>query len=97
MVYFDSTMEAAADPGFGVPGLVAAVLSIPTALSLLIDLFVPEELTSLRESRLVVSAAAAIVLIAVAGYAMGANNDGFPTCQDFTIAGSDRPANCAPR
>ena len=47
--------------------------------------------------RFVASAVAVIVLIAVAGYAVGANNDAFLTCQDFTIAGSDRPANCAPR
>ena len=95
VIYFDSTMDAAADPVFGVLGLVAAVVSIPTVLTLLMDLFVPE-LTSLRESRLIVAAVAVIVLIAVAGYAVGANNDAFLTCEDFTLAGSDRPANCAP-
>ena len=96
VIYFDSTAEAAADPVFGVLGLVAAVVSIPTVITLLIDLFVPE-LTSMRETRLVASAIAVIVLIAVAGFAVGTNNDAFLTCEDFTIAGSDQPANCAPR
>ena len=95
VLVFDSTAEAATDPVFGVLALGAAVLSIPAVLRLLIDLFVPE-LTSLRETRLVASAVVVIAMIAVTGFAVGANNDAFLTCDDFTIAGSDTPANCSP-
>ncbi|MDH3752722.1 MAG: hypothetical protein OEU32_02520 [Acidimicrobiia bacterium] len=94
VLLFDSTAAAASDPVFGVVGLVVAVVSIPTVLKLLMDLFVPE-LTSLDDTRLMLAAAAMIALVAASGFAVGTNNDAFLTCDDFVIAGSTEPTNCS--
>jgi hypothetical protein len=95
VIFFDSTTAAASDPVFGVLALVAVVIAIPTVMKLLMDLFVPD-LSSLENSRVAGFAGAIILLVAVAGFAVGANNDAFLTCDDFKVAGSDQPSNCAP-
>ena len=38
---------------------------------------------------------AVVVVIGVAGWYIGSNNDRFLTCDDFKVAGSDQPENCA--
>lgn len=92
---FDSTAEAASDPYFGTIGLIIVAVSIPTVLKLLIDLFTPD-LASLRDSHLLGFVIAVVIVVASAGYAVGANNDAFLICDDFKVAGADQPANCAP-
>jgi hypothetical protein len=95
VLLFDSTAAAASDPVFGVVGLAVALVSIPTVLKLLIDLFVAD-LTSLEDTRMLMFAIALVALVAVAGFAVGANNDAFLTCDDFKVAGADQPSNCSP-
>ncbi len=91
---FDSTGTAASNPLFGTLGLLIAVVSIPTILKLLIDLFLPD-LATLRDTSTAAAIVAVIIMVTAAGYAVGANNDAFLTCDDFKIAGSDQPTNCA--
>ena len=95
VTFFDSTAEAASDPYFGTIGLFIVAVSIPTLLKLLIGLFAPD-LTSLRDSHLLGVVIAVVIVVASAGYAVGANNDAFLICDDFKVAGADQPANCAP-
>lgn len=92
---FDSTAAAASDPVLGGLGLLVAVVAVPMVLKLLMDLFTPE-LSSTRISARLAYAAAVVVLVASAGFAVGANNDAFMTCDDFKVAGADQPSNCAP-
>ncbi len=95
VVLYDSLGAAVSNPVYGLVGLMVAIVSIPTVLRLLIDMFAGE-LTTARDPRLLATSVAVIVLIAVIGFAVGRNNDAFLTCEDFKIAGSDQPANCAP-
>lgn len=92
---FDSTAEAAVDPLFGAIGLVIIVTSVPAVMKLLIDLFLPEA-SSIDSARQVLTAGVIVACIAVLGYVVGVNNDAFLVCDDFRIAGSDLPPNCAP-
>lgn len=94
VILYDSLGTAVSNPGYGLLGLVVAVVSIPVVLRLLIDMFA-SDLTTVREPRLLATGVAVIMLIAVIGFAVGRNNDAFLTCEDFKIAGSDQPANCA--
>lgn len=94
-ILFDSTAAAASDPVFGVLALGIVVVAVPTGLKLLLDLFTPD-LTSLHHTRALGFATLTIVVVAAAGFAVGANNDAFLTCDDFKVAGSDTPSNCAP-
>ena len=62
-----------------------------SAVSLSLRLFGAKLPQRLGEHRMVT-----IALVALAGFAVGRNNDAFLTCEDFKIAGSDQPENCAP-
>lgn len=95
VVLYDSLGTAVSNPVYGLLGLIVAVVSIPTVLRLLIDMFA-RDLTTVRDPRRLAAGVAVIVLIAVVGFAVGRNNDAFLTCEDFKIAGSDQPTNCAP-
>ena len=94
-VLTDSVAETASNPILGTTALVVWVVSIPTVLRMLIDMFAPG-FRSYTDKRLQVGGLAVVVIIAVAGFAIGVNNDQFLTCDDFKIAGSDQPENCAP-
>jgi len=94
VLWFDSTAAAASDPVFGVVGLLAALVSIPTVLKMMVDLFVPQ-LGPETDLRAVGFAVAMIVAVAIAGFAVGNNNERFLTCEDFKVAGADQPPNCA--
>lgn len=95
VVLYDSLGTAVLTPVYGFVGLGVAVVSIPTVLRLLIDMFARDLLTD-RDPGMLAAGVAVIVLIAVIGFVVGRNNDAFLTCEDFKIAGSDQPANCAP-
>ncbi|MEB3323635.1 MAG: hypothetical protein VKI81_12500 [Synechococcaceae cyanobacterium] len=90
-----SVADAASNPVLGTTALVVGVVSIPTVLRMLIDMFVPG-FRSYTDTRLLFGGLATVVIIAVAGFFIGANNDRFLTCDDFKVAGSDQPENCAP-
>jgi len=94
VVLFDSLGAAVNNVVYGLVGLVIAVVSIPTVLRVLVELFTPE--VELIQNRRVLAFTIGIVaLVAIAGFAIGRNNDAFLTCDDFKIAGSDQPTNCA--
>lgn len=88
-----SVGDAATNPVLGTLALVVAVVSVPTVLRMLIDMFVPG-FRSYTDKRLLFGGLAVVVLIAASGYFIGANNDRFLTCDDFKVAGSDQPENC---
>ena len=90
-----SVADAASNPVLGTTALVVGAVSIPTVLRMLIDLFVPG-FRSYSDTRLLVGGLATVAIIAGAGFFIGANNDRFLTCEDFEVAGSDQPENCAP-
>ena len=93
--FTDSVADAATNPVLGSAALVVGIVSIPTVLRMLIDMFVPG-FRSYTDKRLLVGGLAAMVAIAVPEYLIGANNDRFLTCDDFKVAGSNEPDNCAP-
>jgi hypothetical protein len=94
-VFTDSTADAATNPVLGPMALVIGVVSVPTVLRMLIDLFVPG-FGSFADTRLVVGGLVVIALIGVSGLLIGIHNDRFLTCDDFKVAGADQPENCAP-
>ena len=94
VVLFDSLGAATSNPVYGIVGLLIAVVSVPMVLRLLIDMFA-RDLSTVQDRPMLATGIALILLIAVAGFTVGRNNDAFLTCDDFKIAGSDQPANCA--
>jgi hypothetical protein len=64
VLLFDSTATAASDPVFGTLALLVAIVSIPTVLKLLMDLFVPG-LTGVGDARTLGFAVAVIAVIAM--------------------------------
>jgi hypothetical protein len=92
-VFTNSVADATTNPILGPAALVVAVVSIPAVLRMLIDMFVPG-FRSYTDRRLLFGGLAVVVVIAVSGFYVGANNDRFLTCDDFKIAGSDQPKNC---
>lgn len=95
LVFADSTADAATDPILGPLALLVAVVSIPTVLRMLIDMFVPG-FRSYTNRRLLFGGLAVVVLVAASGLLIGRNNHWFLTCADFKVAGSDQPENCDP-
>ncbi|MFW2382898.1 MAG: hypothetical protein ACN4GZ_14170 [Acidimicrobiales bacterium] len=94
VAFFGSLGDATADPVYGTAGLIVAIVSVPVVIKLLIDMFA-RDLTEVRDRGLLAVGIAIVVLIAIAGFAVGRNNDAFLTCDDFKVAGSDQPQNCA--
>jgi hypothetical protein len=94
VLLFDSLGQAVDNVVYGLVGLVIAVVSIPTVLRVLVELFTPE-VQMLQNRRVLAYGVGILTLVAVAGFVIGSNNDAFLTCDDFKIAGSDQPTNCA--
>lgn len=89
-----STAEATERPFF-VAWLVAImVVSVPVTLKMLIDMFSPE-LSSTHSLRLTLGVVVVVVVVAASGFLIGRHNDRVMTCDDFRIAGSSVPENCA--
>jgi len=89
-----SVGQAATGPILGPLALLIVLVSIPTVLRMMTDMFVPG-FRSYESRRLLAGGLATIVIIAAAGFSVGVNNDSFLTCSDFKVAGSDQPSNCA--
>jgi hypothetical protein len=94
VILFDSLGAATSNSVYAIVGLVIAIVSVPIVLRLLIDMFA-RDLTTVQDRGMLATGIAVVVLIAIAGFTVGKNNDAFLTCDDFKIAGSDQPANCA--
>jgi hypothetical protein len=94
VAFFQSVQEAASSPLFGTIGLALVFISVPVIIWTLIRLFNPD-LTRTRGHRARLGSAVIIIVAALAGFVVGANNDAFMVCDDFKVAGSDLPANCA--
>ncbi len=90
-----STGDALTNPVLGAWAALIVVVSVPVTLKLLIDSFVPT-LGSIRSRRLLGWLVGVIAVVALAGYLVGRHNDRFLVCDDFKVAGSDQPDNCAP-
>jgi hypothetical protein len=94
-VFTDSTADAATNPILGTLALAIAVVSIPTVLWLMTELFAPG-FRRYENRRLLIGGLVVLLAMAGGGYIVGANNDFFLTCDDFKVAGSDTPQNCDP-
>jgi predicted neutral ceramidase superfamily lipid hydrolase len=94
-IFTDSTADAATNPVLGSLALAIGIVSIPTVLWLMTDMFVPG-FRAYESRRLLVGGVLVLVGMAGAGYFVGVNNDFFLTCADFKVAGSDQPENCDP-
>lgn len=93
--FTDSTADAATNPILGSLALVIGVVSVPTVLKLMADMFVPG-LHAYENKRLLFGGLAVLVAMGATGYFVGVNNDFFLNCSDFKVAGSDLPENCDP-
>lgn len=93
-LFTESTADAATNAFLGPFALVVAVVSVPTVLRMLIDMFVPG-FRSYTDARLLVGGVGVVVVIGLSGWFIGLRNDRFLTCDDFKVAGSDQPENCA--
>ncbi|MEV0806271.1 hypothetical protein [Micromonospora sp. NPDC050200] len=71
------------------------MLTLPVIFWVIARLLAPRYF-ALPGQRLKVGAAATVTVVALTGYLVGRNNDHFLTCEEFTVAGEHRPANCAP-
>lgn len=94
VILYDSLGTATSDPIYGSAGLLVAVVSVPLVLRLLIDMFA-RDLITVQDRPMLATGVAVVALIAITGYAVGRNNDAFLTCDDFKVAGSEQPTNCA--
>lgn len=93
--FTDSIADAATNPVLGPAALVVGAVSVPTVLQMLLDMFAPGFRAS-TDKRLLLGGLGVVVVIGIAGFYIGARNDRFLTCDDFKVAGSDQPENCAP-
>jgi hypothetical protein len=74
--------------------VLIVLVSVPVTLMMLLDMFNPE-VAAARNRRTTAWVTVALVLVAIAGYVAGSNNDRFMTCADFAIAGSAETEGCA--
>jgi hypothetical protein len=85
--------DAMRRPLFIVWLVVVLVVSVPVTLLMLLDMFSPD-LASHRNRQITVLVTVVVIIVALAGYLAGANNDRIMTCADFAIAGSAEPEGC---
>ena len=76
-------------------GLVSYLACFPYALYMAISVAYPE-LLSAKRPRPKVTLLSIIVLLFVAGYAIGRHHPRFITCEDFAFSGQHVPENCQP-
>jgi hypothetical protein len=93
VVVLGSTADATDDPVFIVWLVGVMVVSVPVTLLMLLDMFSPD-LASHRNRQITVLVTVVVIIVALAGYLAGANNDRIMTCADFAIAGSAEPEGC---
>ncbi|WP_240747141.1 hypothetical protein [Microbacterium sp. K24] len=86
------------DLGAFVLDLVAifvALLSVPATIWVLARVMWPEFGEDISRGRRVL-VVAAVVLVGVASFLLGVNQERFLTCGDFTISGNSEPPGCVP-
>ncbi len=86
------------DLGAFVLDLVAifvALLSVPATIWVLARVMWPEFGEDISRGRRVL-VVAAVVLVGVASFLLGVNQEHFLTCGDFTISGNSEPPGCVP-
>jgi len=88
----DPAGEDAASDALYVFTLVLMLITLPFIAWVLVSAINPDFLVLPRPNR--VAILAALVVFALAGFAMGARNDVFLNCDDFKVSGNDLPANC---
>ena len=74
--------------------IIVTVICLPLIARILIAAINPEFVDLPRAHR--VAVIGAVIAFALIGYALGARNDLFLTCEDFKVSGNDLPANCTP-
>ena len=73
--------------------LVAMALALPYTLYVVASI-IDEELLDLRGARIKVALIIVAVVVAVPSFLVGVNHRLFVTCDDFTVTGSNVPADC---
>jgi hypothetical protein len=89
-----STAEATSRPFFIAWFAAIVLVSVPVTLMMLLDMFNPD-ITTTRNRQISLWVTGVVIVVAIAGYVVGANNDRLMTCADFAIAGSAEPDGCA--
>jgi hypothetical protein len=75
-------------------GIVVAVVGIPFTLWTLVRIMWPDFGSDLTTGRRLI-AIAVVAIVVVVSFGLGANQDRFLTCGDFTISGNSEPPHCA--
>ena len=75
-----------------VAGLVISALCLPYFIYILLSLLDEDKLS--MDRRLLQLMIVIVIIVGIAGYAIGKNNRFFMTCHDFEIAGDHVPDNC---
>jgi len=89
-----STTEALNRPVFVLSFALILVVSVPLTLRLLVDVTMPE-LSRTRSRRVTVFVIALVFVVGIVGFVVGREHPRFMTCNDFKVAGSDEPEDCA--
>ncbi len=88
----DPAGKDAASDALYVFTLILTLVTLPFVAWVLVSAINPGFLDLPRPNRMAVIAA--LVVFALAGFAMGQRNDVFFNCDDFKVSGNDLPANC---
>lgn len=75
--------------------IFVALLSVPATIWVLARVMWPEFGEDISRGRRVL-VVAAVVIVGIASFLLGANQEHFLTCGDFTISGNSEPPGCVP-
>lgn len=75
--------------------IFVALLSVPATIWVLARVMWPEFGEDISRGRRVL-VVTAVVVVGVASFALGANQEYFLTCGDFTVSGNSEPPGCVP-
>lgn len=89
-----STSEAMDRPVFVIWFWLIVLVSLPLTLRLLDEMFMPE-IQHMANRRRFLAIVAIVAGIALFGFVVGLENHRFMTCDDFLVAGSFEPDDCA--
>ena len=88
----DPAGEDAASEALYVFTLILTLVTLPLIAWILVSAVNPDFLHLPRPNRMAIIAA--LVVFALAGWAIGTRNDVFLNCDDFKVSGNDLPDNC---